>query len=258
MKKFLLIKWTDCDERVEVELGLNPQPNEIRHTTEKYHDITRVFDAVTTSTRTIDINESQTITIHHSRENYRQTVLEDPDLIRAFGLPENWLWGTATITISSDLDSATAEWQGTPPNPTYDGQAPRCIILPQAPLGPREREEVRRLKRRQDDFRDYMLGDRCCAITGEETQDALDAAHIVAAADGGLEDPANGILLRADMHRLYDARFFEIAQDGGIIRISDELSNEYKELLQGKKVSDKIVGRIRDALAKSTRYPRGD
>jgi hypothetical protein len=248
MKKHLLIKWAGSDERVEVELGLDPQPDEIRRTTVKYPDIARVFVAITTSTRTIETNKSQQITIHHSRKNYPKIVLEDPDLIRAFGLPENWFWGTATITISSDLDSATAKWQGTPPNPTYDG---RCIILPKAPLEKTEREEVSRIKRRQDDFRDWLLIDRCCAITGEETQAALEAAHIVAAAGGGLEDPGNGILLRADIHRLYDAKLFEILPDGSI-KITGTLSDPYRNILESAKVSDTIMGRIRKSLVRRT------
>jgi hypothetical protein len=37
-------------------------------------------------------------------------------------------------------------------------------------------------------------------------QTVLDAAHIIDDASDGLADASNGLLLRADLHRLYDAR----------------------------------------------------
>ena len=46
---------------------------------------------------------------------------------------------------------------------------------------------------------------RRCAVTGERTLPALDAAHIRPFADGGAHEASNGILLRRDIHGLFDA-----------------------------------------------------
>lgn len=54
---------------------------------------------------------------------------------------------------------------------------------------------------------------RRCAITGEHTLIALEAAHIVPYAQEGTHDPRNGLLLRADFHRLYDAGLVSVTPD---------------------------------------------
>lgn len=46
--------------------------------------------------------------------------------------------------------------------------------------------------------------ERRCAITGESTLVALEAAHIIPYSGEGGHDVRNGLLLRADFHRLYD------------------------------------------------------
>lgn len=46
---------------------------------------------------------------------------------------------------------------------------------------------------------------RRCAITGESTLPVLEAAHIVPYAENGVHDVRNGLLLRADFHKLFDA-----------------------------------------------------
>ncbi|MCB1048231.1 MAG: HNH endonuclease [Calditrichaeota bacterium] len=46
--------------------------------------------------------------------------------------------------------------------------------------------------------------ERRCAITGESTLVALEAAHIVPYSGDGSHEVSNGLLLRADFHRLYD------------------------------------------------------
>ena len=55
---------------------------------------------------------------------------------------------------------------------------------------------------------------RRCAITGESTLMALEAAHIVPYSDEkGSHDVRNGLLLRADFHRLFDAGLVSVNQD---------------------------------------------
>ncbi len=54
---------------------------------------------------------------------------------------------------------------------------------------------------------------RRCAISGERTLPALDAAHIQPFADGGAHEASNGILLRRDIHSLFDAGYVTIAPD---------------------------------------------
>ncbi len=69
---------------------------------------------------------------------------------------------------------------------------------------------------------------RRCAITGEKTLPALDAAHIKPFADGGVHEASNGLLLRRDIHSFFDAGYvtvtpelkFEVSR-----RIRDEFSN---------------------------------
>ncbi|MBI5851227.1 MAG: HNH endonuclease [Planctomycetes bacterium] len=51
---------------------------------------------------------------------------------------------------------------------------------------------------------------RACAVTGEHSLPALDAAHIRAVADDGPYEVRNGILLRADLHRLFDVGYVTV------------------------------------------------
>lgn len=69
---------------------------------------------------------------------------------------------------------------------------------------------------------------RRCAVTGERTLPALDAAHIRPYVEHGEHEPSNGLLLRRDIHSLFDrgyvtvtpARRFEVSR-----RIRDEFEN---------------------------------
>ncbi len=54
---------------------------------------------------------------------------------------------------------------------------------------------------------------RKCAMTGESTLVALEAAHIVPNSEEGSHDVRNGLLLRADFHRLFDVGLVSVTQD---------------------------------------------
>jgi HNH endonuclease len=52
---------------------------------------------------------------------------------------------------------------------------------------------------------------RRCAVTGEKTLPALDAAHIRPYGEGGEHSPSNGLLLRRDIHSLFDAGYVTVS-----------------------------------------------
>jgi putative restriction endonuclease len=56
--------------------------------------------------------------------------------------------------------------------------------------------------------------ERRCAVTGEKTLPILDAAHIKSFAAGGAHTPSNGVLLRTDIHRLFDLGYVTIDPAG--------------------------------------------
>lgn len=73
----------------------------------------------------------------------------------------------------------------------------------------RARDEISRSiqgRRGQQDFRQKLLTayHRKCAITSSTIESLLEAAHIHPYCDGGAFNEANGILLRADIHTLFD------------------------------------------------------
>jgi putative restriction endonuclease len=70
--------------------------------------------------------------------------------------------------------------------------------------------------------------DRRCAVTGERTLPALDAAHIRPYAEQGEHEPSNGLLLRRDIHSLFDRGYVTVTQSGHFEvsrRIRDEFEN---------------------------------
>jgi len=54
---------------------------------------------------------------------------------------------------------------------------------------------------------------RRCVITRERTLPALEAAHIRPFSEGGMHDPVNGLLLRRDVHALFDSGYVTVTPD---------------------------------------------
>lgn len=70
--------------------------------------------------------------------------------------------------------------------------------------------------------------DRRCAMTGERTLPVLDAAHIKPFALEGENRVSNGLLLRSDLHRLFDRGYLTVRPDFKVEvsrRIREEYSN---------------------------------
>src|SRR5690606_6406036 len=65
-----------------------------------------------------------------------------------------------------------------------------------------------------------------CAVTREHSLPALEASHIVPYAAGGPHDLSNGLLLRADIHRLFDRGYVTATPDYRF-RVSPRLSDEF-------------------------------
>ena len=102
-------------------------------------------------------------------------------------------------------------------------------------------------------FRSAVLardGNRC-AITREATTPALEAAHLIPARNGENDIPANGIALRADLHRLFDAGLFTFDPDGNVV-LSDQtvgVSAQYRRALRNTRLSPATFQRVRETLA---------
>jgi putative restriction endonuclease len=67
----------------------------------------------------------------------------------------------------------------------------------------------------QGSFRVVVMDnyERRCAVTGERTLPVLDAAHIKPFSLAQEHDPRNGILLRSDIHTLFDRGYVTVSED---------------------------------------------
>ena len=82
---------------------------------------------------------------------------------------------------------------------------------------------------------------RRCAVTQERTLPALEAAHIRPYTDGGEHNPRNGLLLRRDIHRLFDIGYVTVTPDLDFEvspRIREEFENgRHYYALHGKRIA---------------------
>jgi len=70
--------------------------------------------------------------------------------------------------------------------------------------------------------------ERRCATTGERTLPALDAAHIRPMKQEGLHDISNGLLLRRDLHALFDDHYITITPEK-VLLVSKRIKRGIRE-----------------------------
>jgi putative restriction endonuclease len=69
--------------------------------------------------------------------------------------------------------------------------------------------------------------DRACAITEEHSLPALEAVHIRSYAQEGPHEVRNGLLLRADLHRLFDTGYITVTPELRL-EVGARLRDDYK------------------------------
>lgn len=130
---------------------------------------------------------------------------------------------TAQHTIILELNASEADKD----TPTLMGEDQRQIV-------------ERQIKQRsgQKTFRDQLLkSNPTCAVTGCKLVDILDAAHINVYRNDSHNHISNGLLLRSDIHTLYDLNLCAINPITKTIHFSVEaLENGYSKF-EGLKIN---------------------
>ena len=166
--------------------------------------------------------------------------------------------GTNTIVLHQGKRIGDCEWL--PDEWLPDGE-PLEGVTWEALDAPRISNREVELRRREAGFRNKILTDdgARCVLTGETTEQALDAAHLIPANMGGPDISCNGIALRADLHRLFDAGLFTFGKDGRVVDIAPGLSEDYRQLLENcDRLPPSARERVRVTLASRPFQRRGD
>lgn len=248
----ILVKWSWSREVISVDLASLKKGGQIEQTTETWSGESSPHTYKVSSKFVPDRHGGGELTIYYRVQN-------NPHMA---GL--GCRWGHAVIQLDKELSGGSAEWHD---DEEVGFPVARCefsgrrswvrFSTEQSVLSKKERETVERIARRQARFRKRLLMiDPKCAITGEREQALLEAAHVVPAAENGSDIEANGFLLRADLHRLFDHQFFTISPKGEI-KLSTKLQSKYyRTLLQDSGRLDKnTYARIKHAWSSAKKVP---
>jgi hypothetical protein len=126
----------------------------------------------------------------------------------------------------SRLQRQSLVWVESPPEPVNK----EVIVDLGSLLDERQRTNVVRVRRKnQEKFRNMLIEAFFgkCAITQCDVEGALDAAHIFPYRGPQTDWVWNGILLRLDLHRLFDSYLLTIDPLEGQVYVSPSLMNSY-------------------------------
>jgi len=135
--------------------------------------------------------------------------------------PQDWRPQTQRVKIyDAEEPNGRLVWQG------VLARADRPVLRTQSALG---KPQLIQPRLGQGGFRTEVLDayGRRCAITGERALPALEAAHIVPFADVHAHDVRNGLLLRADIHNLFDWGYVTVSPDYRFL-VSKSLRDEFE------------------------------
>lgn len=137
-------------------------------------------------------------------------------------IPESWA-PNIVVGRGYSTDEADGErlWRSVMDRTNLDAPSPAALDRYGAPVLVRPRLG-------QGAFRVLVTDayDRRCAISGEKTLPILDAAHIKSYADGGAHEGPNGLLLRTDIHKLFDLGYVSFDENHRFV-VSSRLKADF-------------------------------
>lgn len=156
-----------------------------------------------------------------------------------------WLHGPVRPHAEASLAPVRADFVDLTdgaPNVEFDSSDKTLELLSEELIDSEDRrdrviaEVVRR--KQQGLFRKQVLEayNGCCAISSYKTLDVLQAAHISSYLGPKSQLVTNGILLRADLHILYDRALLSVRPDDLKVQTSPMLAGTRYELLDGKPI----------------------
>ncbi|MFM6000868.1 MAG: HNH endonuclease [Dolichospermum sp.] len=110
-------------------------------------------------------------------------------------------------------------------------------------------------REKQQEFKEELIkkyGYKCL-ISGCEIKEIIEAAHIIPYRDLNSHDVANGLLLRVDLHRLFDAHLIAIHPITREVLISEQIAKDYQDI-RGIKIASCLTGEDATKQQDALRY----
>ncbi|MCX2865816.1 HNH endonuclease signature motif containing protein [Paucibacter sp. PLA-PC-4] len=233
------VDWSAATERLTLSLD-SLHSGERIETIESYPDWTPIdYSAECVSYERHDGNHL--VTLLYARDGNQEV---DEGGIR---------WGTTRLRFADDLSNASAVFEPTGGVPVH---ATRCVLGTGSLYENLSRAQLSILLRpRQARLRRQLLAEGApfslCAVSGEALPEALELAHVIGHAERGACRLNNAMLLRADIHALFDAGKLRICSNHGTISLVDvprESGYHAARERWALRLPDAIFGRIAGAL----------
>lgn len=164
-------------------------------------------------------------------------------------------WGTWSLKWPVDGRIGTAIWIDEDPAYEVSSRKGKVKVFRwQRSTSAIRKRQMRSIGARPDQQalrRKLLMLDRVCAISGYKLGTALDVAHIIPATNLDFDAVDNAILLRADLHRLFDAHLIRLVLRGGraYFSCSKSVRSSYEHLIEGVPLNEQIFKRIKSAVA---------
>jgi hypothetical protein len=141
-------------------------------------------------------------------------------------------WSRFTRELAEDLRQPVARIASPSSRQIPGGHKPRLV----------------KVRRGQGAFRRQLTKryGETCALSGPAPSHVLDAAHLYSYAEVGKHDDLGGLLIRKDLHRLFDLGLILVEPSSLTIHVSDSLASypDYQSL-QGKKLSVDLMSKTK-------------
>jgi hypothetical protein len=168
--------------------------------------------------------------------------IEGPELTKLLGSTKN-ISSFCDITGSPAARLFDSLTQGIPPKPLRP-TIPRVYEFNETESERLERERIERSildRRGQAEFREMLMiaYGRRCVVSGSRVEQVLEAAHIRPVSEGGRDVPSNGLILRSDIHTLFDLDLITIDPDTLRVSLAPNIKDSsYNKLAmsQGRRI----------------------
>lgn len=172
---------------------------------------------------------------------YKKELNKSRDMIPGYtevllsnSVPENLFWFDKTNNNGSEIQPDHWHWQpNIIPSSLFDNSRKSNRITVEA----RENHQI---------YKELLFNEYGhCVISNCKHKEVLDFAHIVPYSEKGINSTHNGVLLRTDIHRLFDLDLIQISETGNV-----NISPEYSDYLPSynKVIDENILLKIKLAL----------